>query len=128
MRRVTSGEFDVIRVLHIDEKADRVYFLASPDNPTQHYLYRAPLIGSGTPERVSPADQPGWHDYAISPDAAMAVHTYSAFGKPPRVETRLAPRPQGHPHARGQRETPRDGGEAGTDCRSSSSGSISVAG
>jgi dipeptidyl-peptidase-4 len=85
-RRVTSGEFDVIRVLHVDEKASRVYFLASPENPTQHYLYRASLNGSSAPERLSPADQPGWHDYAISPDGAMAVHTHSAFGKPPRIE------------------------------------------
>lgn len=86
VKRVTGGAFDVIRVLRLDEKAGRVYFLASPDNPTHHYLYRAPLDGSGTPERLSPADQPGWHDYAISPDGAMAVHTHSAFGKPPRVE------------------------------------------
>jgi dipeptidyl-peptidase-4 len=85
-RRVTSGEFDVIRVLHIDEKAGRVYYLASPDNPTQHYLFRASLNGSGTPERLTPADQPGWHDYAASPDGAFAVHTYSAFGRPPRIE------------------------------------------
>ena len=85
-RRVTSGEFDVIRVLHIDEKTSNVYFLASPENPTQHYLYRAPLFGKGTPERVSPTGQPGWHDYSISPDGATAVHTHSAFGLPPRVE------------------------------------------
>lgn len=86
VRRVTSGEFDVIRVLHIDEKAGLVYFLASPENPTQLYLYSACLDGNGAPERVSPTDQPGWHDYAFSPDGAFAVHTYSSFGKPPRIE------------------------------------------
>jgi dipeptidyl-peptidase-4 len=86
VRRVTSGEFDVIRVLHIDEKAGRVYFLASPENPTQHYLYTAALNGSGTPARLSPVDQPGTHDYAISLDGAFAVHTWSAFGKPARIE------------------------------------------
>ncbi len=86
LRRVTSGDLDVIRVLRIDEKAGRVYFLASPENPTQHYLYCAALDGCGTPQRLSPADQAGWHDYNISPDAAMAVHTYSTFGTPPRVQ------------------------------------------
>jgi dipeptidyl-peptidase-4 len=85
-RRVTGGAFDVIRVLRLDERAGRAYFLASPENPTQCYLYRAALDGGGTPERLSPADQPGWHGYAISPDGTLAVHTYSAFGKPPRVE------------------------------------------
>lgn len=86
IRRVTTGEFDVIRVLKIDEKTGTVYFLASPENPTQHYLYRAPLSGKGAPERLTPADQPGWHDYSLSPNGAMAVHTYSRFGQPPRVE------------------------------------------
>jgi dipeptidyl-peptidase-4 len=86
VRRVTTGAFDVIRVLHIDEKAGRVYFLASPENPTQCYLYSAPLAGSGAPERLSPADQPGWHDYAVSPGGGAAVHTYSRFGTPPTVE------------------------------------------
>ncbi len=86
LRRVTSGEFDVIRVLRVDEKAGYVYFLASPENPTHQSLYRAALTGSGTPERLSPADQPGWHDYNISPDSPVAVHTFSSFAKPPRVE------------------------------------------
>lgn len=86
VRRVTSGDFDVVRVLHIGEKAGHVYFLASPDNPTQHYLYRTSLNGSGTPTRLTPADQPGWHEYDVSPDGAFAVHTYSSFGTPPRAE------------------------------------------
>lgn len=86
VRRVTGGAFDVIRVLHLDEKAGQVYYLASPDNPTQHYLYRVSLDGRGTPERLTPTDQSGWHDYSISPDGTLAVHTYSAFGSPPRVE------------------------------------------
>jgi dipeptidyl-peptidase-4 len=86
VRRVTSGDFDVIRVLHIDEKSGQVYFLASPDNPTQHYLYRTALNCSGTPTRLTPVDQPGWHEYDVSPDGAFAVHTYSSFGTPPRTE------------------------------------------
>ncbi|MCE9561397.1 MAG: S9 family peptidase [Planctomycetes bacterium] len=86
VKRVTQGKFDVMRVVHIDEKAGQVYFYASPDNPTQHYLYRTLLDGSGLPERLTPADEPGWHDYNISPDSKVAVHTYSSFGNPPRVE------------------------------------------
>ena len=86
VRRMTSGEFDIIRVLKVGETIGRVYFLASPENPTQQYLYSASLNGSGAPIRLSPANQPGSHDYAIAPDGAFAVHTYSTFGKPPVVE------------------------------------------
>jgi dipeptidyl-peptidase-4 len=85
-RCVTPGEYDVIKVIHVDEKAGWVYFYASPENPTQHYLYRTSLSGTGKSERLSPADQPGWHDYDISSDGGLAVHTFSSFGKPPRVE------------------------------------------
>lgn len=86
VRKVVNGEFDLIRVLHIDEQAGCVCFLATADNPTQQYLFRALLDGTGTPERLSPLEQTGTHDYSISPDGAFAVQTYSAFGKPPRVE------------------------------------------
>ena len=85
-RRVTSGDFDVVRVLRIDEKAGRVYFLASLENPTQLYLYSAALNGSSPPERLTPADQPGWHDYTVSPDGSFADHSYSRFGQPRRVD------------------------------------------
>lgn len=86
VRRVTGGAFDVIRVVHVNEKSGHVYYLASPDNPTQHYLYRTALNGSGAPERLTPTDRPGWHDYDVSPDGTFAVHTHSSFGVPPRTE------------------------------------------
>lgn len=86
IRRFTGGAFDVIRALHIDEKAGWVYFLASPDHPTQQYLFRTALSGTGNPERLTPPEQSGWHDYNLAPDGTVAVHTYSAFGLPPRVE------------------------------------------
>jgi dipeptidyl-peptidase 4 len=82
---VTRGDLDVLAVEAIDEVDGWLYFAASPENPTQRYLYRVPLEG-GTPERVSPADQPGWHTYDVSPDAKWAVHTYSTFMAPPKVE------------------------------------------
>lgn len=85
-RCVTKGDYDVIKVLRVDEKAGWVYFYASPENPTQHYLYRSSLNSTGVPERLTPSDQPGWHDYDFSPDGTTAVHTASAFGKAPRVE------------------------------------------
>jgi len=85
VRRVTGGNFDVIRVVKVDEAGGTVDFLASPENATQQYLYRAPLAG-GAPTRLTPADRPGWHDYDIAPGAKVAVHTHSAFGLPPRTE------------------------------------------
>ena len=58
LTRVTSGDFDVIGLVAVDEAAETVYFMASPKNPTQRYLYRVKLDGKDL-ERVSPADQAG---------------------------------------------------------------------
>ena len=47
VRLLTPGPFDVIRIVGVDEERGCVYFDASPENPTQCYLYRVPLDGSG---------------------------------------------------------------------------------
>ncbi|WP_442506644.1 S9 family peptidase [Novipirellula sp. SH528] len=83
--KITDGDYDVLQIEAIDVKAGWLYFAASPENPTQCYLYRVRLDGSDL-ERLSPADQPGWHTYAISDDCRWAVHTYSTFNIPPVVK------------------------------------------
>ncbi len=79
---VTTGEFDVIGIVAVDKAADSVYFMASPKNPTQRYLYKINLDGSGL-VRITPEGQPGMHFYELSPDAKWAIDRYSAFDKPP---------------------------------------------
>jgi dipeptidyl-peptidase-4 len=83
---ITNGAFDVVSIAGVDEKGGWLYFIASPDNATQRYLYRTELNGKGRAERLSPAAQPGTHSYAIAPNAAWAFHTYSTFNSPPAVE------------------------------------------
>lgn len=86
LRPVTSGNFDIDRVLQIDERSGWVYYIASPDNPTQRYLYRSRLNGRGNPERLTPAGQRGTHQYSLAPGARWAMHTWSSFGSPPATE------------------------------------------
>lgn len=83
---LTPGQFDVIRFERIDEKGGWAYYVASPDYPTQRYLYRVPLDGSGRAERITPQGQEGTHAYDISPDCKWALHTCSSFSVPPVVE------------------------------------------
>ncbi|HJS47421.1 MAG TPA: S9 family peptidase [Gemmatimonadales bacterium] len=83
---VTRGEFDVVSVAEVDAKGGWLYYIASPTDPTQRYLWRARLDGSGRPERLSPAGQSGTHAYNIAPGARYAVHTWSSFGVPPVTE------------------------------------------
>jgi len=78
--------FGAQAVLGTDATGEYVYHYASPQNPTQLYLYRTSLKRPGATSRVTPADQPGTHSYSISPNGRYAVHTWSAFGTPPTVE------------------------------------------
>ena len=86
IRLVTPGEFDVVSIQRIDEERGWLYYIASPENPTQRYLYRQRLSGSGEPEQLTPADETGTHSYQISDDAGWAIHTYSSFGVAPTTD------------------------------------------
>ncbi len=75
---LTQGDFDVISIERIDEKNNLIYFMASPENATQAYLYKVALDGSGKAERVTPNDEPGTHSYDISPNGKIALHYFSS--------------------------------------------------
>lgn len=79
---ITKGNYDVIDLQAIDEKTGYVYFAASPENATQKYLYRTKLDGSGTAERLTPANQIGTHNYVVSPTGAYAQHSFSNYYTP----------------------------------------------
>jgi len=83
---VTTGQYDVMDIVRVDEKGGFVYFMASPDNATQKYLYRTRLDGKGNAERLSPAGQPGMHEYRVSPDGAFANHSFSNYYTPGTTE------------------------------------------
>jgi dipeptidyl-peptidase-4 len=85
VRPVTSGAFDVLSVQRIDTLGKWIYYTASPDNPTQRYLYRVNYDKRDAPMRVTPDNEPGIHTYVLSPGGRFAVHTYSRFGVPPTV-------------------------------------------
>jgi dipeptidyl-peptidase-4 len=80
---VTRGEYDVIDLLGVDARDHWIYYIASPENATQRYLYRTQLDGKGKPERLTPANQGGAHVYNVSPELDWAIHTYSSFDTPP---------------------------------------------
>ena len=86
VKLITPGNYDVISVERVDARNGWVYFLASPDNATQRYLYRVRVDGSGKEERLTPANAPGIHSYNISPRGDFAIHIYSTFNTVPVTE------------------------------------------
>lgn len=85
MQVITKGNFDVVNINCIDPAGGYVYYIASPENFTQRYLYRSRLDGSGEAERVSPANMAGQHSYQISADAKYAIHNFVNATTPPRI-------------------------------------------
>jgi dipeptidyl-peptidase-4 len=79
---VTRGAVDVIALSSVDERSGSVYFIASPQNATQRYLYQAPLDGSSDPVRVTPTTFVGTNNYSISPNGKYAFHAFSSFDDP----------------------------------------------
>jgi dipeptidyl-peptidase 4 len=77
VKLLTPGNYDVIDVQSVDEKTGWVYFIASPDNATQRYLYRISLNGKDELERVTPKELSGTNSYQISDGANYAIHNYS---------------------------------------------------
>lgn len=74
---LTNGKYDIGSIKCIDEINNTVYFMASPDNATQLYLYKINMDGNSKAILVSPADLKGMHEYDISPTAKFALHTFS---------------------------------------------------
>ena len=93
-RPLTSGTFDVLGVQRVDTTGKWVYYTASPDNPTQRYLYRISYDKRAPAQRITPAGEPGFHFYNLSPTGPYAVHVYSRFGVPPT--TTLVGMPDNH--------------------------------
>jgi dipeptidyl-peptidase-4 len=86
IRTITPGAFDVIEVVGVDSKEEWLYYMASPENATQRYLYRTRIDGKGKPERLTPSNEPGSHGYHVSPDLQWAIHTYSTIDTPPVID------------------------------------------
>ncbi len=95
VRLLTPGAYDVERVEAVDEAGGWLYVTASPEDPTKRFLYRVPLTGKGTPERVGVDLRAGVHRYDVSPTARWAFHTFSTLDTPPVTD--LVRLPQGEP-------------------------------
>jgi len=81
---LTPGEFDIITMEAIDEESGWLYFIASPGEMEQRFLYRSRLDGTGQMARVTPDEYAGTNSYQISRDGHWAIHTHSSFSQPPQ--------------------------------------------
>lgn len=71
---ITKDAFDVIKPDFFDIQNKQIYFLASPNNATQKYLYKVSMKG-GKAQKVTPETYTGSNEYTISPNGKIAMFT-----------------------------------------------------
>ncbi|XP_044277849.1 inactive dipeptidyl peptidase 10-like isoform X2 [Varanus komodoensis] len=83
MRLLTSGSWDVTRILAYDEKRKRLYFLSSEDRPSARHLYSVDLDGSFNRSCVTCGLRPGcsFVDASFSPQ----MEYFTLFCKGPGI-------------------------------------------
>jgi len=79
---LTQGDFDITSIKAVDEKNGWLYFIASPDNVSQRYLYRSKLDGSLINQRVTPEQHQGFNYYQMADNGSWAIHSHSSFTQP----------------------------------------------
>ena len=83
---VTPGEFDIIKVEHVDTERGWVYYIASPEDNAARYLFRSPLLGDQKVERLTTVAKNGFHEYDVSPNSMWAFHKFSTLNQPPGID------------------------------------------
>src|SRR5204863_9176448 len=82
----TKG-FDVIDVVHVDLARGELFASGCDDGRgISKYLYRVAqgktsIVGGPQTEIFA-----GWHEYQVSTDGSLAIHTFSNFDGPPEID------------------------------------------
>jgi len=85
-RALTAGEWDVVRVVHVDESNRDVTFVGTMDGVLERHVYRVSFDG-GAVRRLSA--EPGWHDAHFNERCHhLFVETWEDETTPPRFRVR----------------------------------------
>jgi dipeptidyl-peptidase-4 len=87
VRKLTPGDFDVLTVHGVDEKARMVYFTGASDGPLARPVLRVGLDAKGF---THVSAEPGTHTVEFDPTFRWYVDTYSHAGVPPVQTLRTA--------------------------------------
>ncbi|SNR78224.1 DPP IV N-terminal domain-containing protein [Flavobacterium sp. ov086] len=76
---VTTGNYDAYYKAYND-KTKSIYYISSPKDATQRYLYETNL-NSGKTKRITPEEFEGTNEYQFSTDGSYAKHTNSNINR-----------------------------------------------
>ena len=87
VKALTKGDFEVMDVLGVDEKNDKLFFLSTEDSPLQRQVYSVTLDGKKK-TRLTP--EAGTHSASFSAAFTYFVDSYSTIHTPARTVLRDA--------------------------------------
>jgi len=82
IRPLTSGEWDVEKLIAINEKDNAVYFSGTKESIFERHFYQIKLDGSGF-KKIS--QQKGTHEINMNADGSYYLDTFSDFRTPPKT-------------------------------------------
>ena len=77
---ITPGNYDVASMCRAVD--DGVYYIASPFNNTERYLFKTNNKGNTEPTRMTPKNYKGVNTYDISPNGKYAIHHHESVIEP----------------------------------------------
>ncbi|MGB0524680.1 MAG: DPP IV N-terminal domain-containing protein [Flammeovirgaceae bacterium] len=80
---LTPGDYDVASMYGPSKQL--LYFIASPTNSTQRYLYSVDLKGKGKVKRLTPESYEGINTYNVAPNGQFAFHNHRSTQTVPTV-------------------------------------------
>ena len=89
---LTPGTYDVASLAGVS--SSEVFFIASPQNPTQRYLFAVDLGGKGKTRKLTPETFAGVNTYDLAPNASYAIHSHQSTTEP--LTARLIALPAHH--------------------------------
>lgn len=81
-KALTSGDWEVSRIVDVDEEGQVVYFTGKKDAVIGEHVYRVGFDGSGLQRLTAPG---GWNSLTFAPDFAHYVQRRSDLNTPTRV-------------------------------------------
>ncbi len=81
-KQITKGNWEVDKILKVDEIKGVVYFTATEKSPLERHLYKIKLDGTGF-KRIS--NDEGTHSINFSPDCSVYIDTYSDAHTLPKI-------------------------------------------
>ena len=82
---VTSGQWEVNEIVHVDEQRELVYFTANKRSALESHLYRVRFDGT---DLMILTPEPGCHNISMHPNGLRFVDTYSSIDQPTTIKYR----------------------------------------